>query len=138
MKHCINLSTVLTAGDSSDIEPKELCQEIQVLSGIIKDQNIEGTPRNIMNFLSTKNMIGSFPNLEISLQILLTLPVTVASGERSFSKLKLIKTYLRSSLSQERLAGLSLLAIENNILNHVNIDELISEFAKRKSRRVQF
>ena len=39
-----------------------------------------------------------FPNTCIALRILLTVPVTVASGERSFSKLKLIKTYLHSTM----------------------------------------
>jgi hypothetical protein len=35
--------------------------------------------------------------------ILLTLPVSVATEERSFSKIKLIKSYLRSTIIQERL-----------------------------------
>ena len=35
----------------------------------------------------------------------LTIPVSVVSGERSFSKLKLIKSYLKSIMSQQRLNG---------------------------------
>ena len=35
----------------------------------------------------------------IAYRILLTIPVIVASAERSFSKLKLIKSYLRSTMS---------------------------------------
>ncbi|TYI30607.1 hypothetical protein ES332_A05G400100v1 [Gossypium tomentosum] len=46
----------------------------------------------------------------------LTVPVTVTLAKRSFSKLKLIKTYLRSSMSQERLNGLAILSIENDFL----------------------
>lgn len=42
-----------------------------------------------------------------------TLPVTVASVERSFSKLKLIKDYRRNSMGQSRLNDLSILAIES-------------------------
>jgi len=38
----------------------------------------------------------------------LSLPVTVASADRSFSKLKYIKNYLRNSMAQERLKGLAL------------------------------
>ena len=46
--------------------------------------------------------------------LFLTLPVTVATAERSFSKLKLIKNYLRSTMGQERLSGLAMLSIEND------------------------
>ena len=45
----------------------------------------------------------------------MTVPVTVATAERSFSKLKLIKTSLRSSMTQERLRSLALLLIEKKI-----------------------
>ena len=44
-------------------------------------------------------------------------------GERSFSKLKLIKTYLRNSLAQDKLSNLALLSIENNILKSLNTTE---------------
>lgn len=53
----------------------------------------------------------------MSLRILLTLPVSVASGERSFLELKIIRNYLRSMMSQKRLCGLAILAIENGILD---------------------
>ena len=52
--------------------------------------------------------MGCYPNVDIAYRILLTTPVTVASAERSFSKLKLLKNYLRSSMSQERLNGLEI------------------------------
>jgi len=39
-------------------------------------------------------------------RIMLRIPVSVASAGRSFSKLKLIKSYLRSTMSQQRLNGL--------------------------------
>jgi 20S proteasome alpha/beta subunit len=47
--------------------------------------------------------------------ILLTIPDTVASAERSFSKLKLVKNYLRSTMSQDRLVDLARLSIESEI-----------------------
>nr|CAH7749919.1 unnamed protein product [Callosobruchus chinensis] len=44
-----------------------------------------------------------FPNLTIALRIMLSLPVTIASGERSFSSLKFIKNYLRTSTSRNNI-----------------------------------
>jgi len=41
-----------------------------------------------------------------------TIPVTSAGAERSFSKLKIIKNYLRNTTGQDRLKYLSLIAVE--------------------------
>jgi len=46
-----------------------------------------------------------YPNLCILLQMLVTLPVTTATAERSFSILKRLKSYLRSSMGDERLTS---------------------------------
>ncbi|KAF0767897.1 zinc finger MYM-type protein 1-like, partial [Aphis craccivora] len=43
-----------------------------------------------------------YPNITIALKIFLTLPVSVASVESCFSKLKLIKNYLRNTMKQQR------------------------------------
>ena len=47
-------------------------------------------------------MLDSFLNTCVAYRILLTISIIVDSTERSFSKLKLIKSYLRSTMSQER------------------------------------
>ena len=63
-----------------------------------------------------------YPNIFVAYRILFTIPITVASAERSFSKLKLLKNYLRSTMSQERLNGLATLCIEKKLLDDVNIE----------------
>jgi hypothetical protein len=57
-----------------------------------------------------------------------------ASGERSFSKLKLIKTYLRLSMSQERLSSLPTLSIENSIAQNLDFSELIKKLLQARMR----
>ncbi|KAK2362136.1 zinc finger MYM-type protein [Trifolium repens] len=79
-----------------------------------------------------------FPNTFIAYRILLTIPVTVASAERSFSKLKLLKSYLRSTMLQERLNGLVMIAIENDLLENIQYEELVDEFASKNARRENF
>jgi hypothetical protein len=55
------------------------------------------------------------------------------SAKRSFSKLKLIKSYMRSTISQQRLNWLTLLLIEKEILTNIDYNGLIKEFASQKA-----
>jgi len=55
-----------------------------------------------------------YPNVYISLIILSTLPVSTATSERSFSTMRRLKTYLRSSIGNERMTGLALLSIHKD------------------------
>jgi hypothetical protein len=64
--------------------------------------------------------------------------VIVASAERSFSELKLIKTYFRSSMLQERLNGLSTLSIEKDMLENIDINVIIKDFASQNTRKNHF
>ena len=66
---------------------------------------------------------------------MLTIPVSVASAERSFSKLKLIKSYLRLTMYNQRLNRLVLLSIEKDFLNKINYDNLINNFISQKARK---
>jgi hypothetical protein len=79
--------------------------------------------------------VDSYPNTAIAYQLLFIVPVTVASAERSFSKLKLLKNYLRSKMSQERLNGLAILCIEKILLDKIDTDVIINDFASRHIRR---
>lgn len=76
-----------------------------------------------------------FPNLNVLLHIFTVLPVTTATSERSFSVLRRLKTYLRSTKGEERLNGLTLANINSS--REVNIDEIIKIFCKRKPRRIE-
>lgn len=69
---------------------------------------------------------------------MLTIPVSTASAERSFSKLKVIKNYLRSTMSQERLSALAVLSIEADIASKLDYDTVIKEFSQVKSRKFLF
>ena len=53
-----------------------------------------------------------FPKLIQALKIAMTMGVSSASAERSFSSLRRIKTYLRTTMSQERLSNLAFLYVE--------------------------
>ena len=90
---------------------------------------------NVLKYIHEYELASSYPNFVLAIIIFMTLPVTVASAERSFSKLKLIKTYLRSSIAQDRLDALAIISIEIEQSRNLNIDELIDQFAERKARQ---
>ena len=87
----------------------------------------EGQPETPLALLGFIVSFGDdvFPNLGISLQILLTMPVSIASCEWSFSKLKLILSYSRASMGQDRLSDLALLSVERETLEKTDVDDVI-------------
>ena len=89
-------------------------------------------------FVTYHSAASAFPNVLTTLFIFLTLPVTTAAAERSFSKLKLIKNYLRSQMSQERLDDLAVLSIESDIAEQMNHSAVAKSFANAKVRKVSF
>ena len=82
-----------------------------------------------------------FPCLNSLLLIYATLPVSTSTGERSFSTLKHLKSYLRTTMGEERLNGLALMYIHKNVLSDTAkvISSTIDKFlAVDKNRRATF
>ena len=125
------------AEKKADISGTMLREELQSLKSILPDEFQDTVnPEKLLKYLSENNRHKSFHNVFIAVKLFLTIPVFVASGERSISKLKLIKTYLRSTMKQKQFNSLALLLIENDILKVVNVDSTIKYFASKKSRKV--
>ena len=66
---------------------------------------------SILPFLIANDMDRAFPNRAILYRIYLTIPISSAKPERTFSRLKLIKSFLRSSMGEERLSNLMISSI---------------------------
>jgi hypothetical protein len=130
---CINFGLFY----DTDVSGEELITEIEDCKMLLRTriQNIPKTPVDFLEFIVAYGD-DVFPNLRISLQILLTVAVSIASCERSFSKLKLISSYLRASMGQERLSDLALLSIEREQFEKINFDDVIDQFATVKSRKI--
>jgi len=84
------------------------------------------------------NLCTTFFDVLSACIIYLTLPVTVASAEISFSKLKLINNYLRNNKTQDRLSNIAVLNIEKDVAATIKLDEVINTFANCKARKVNF
>ena len=68
------------------------------------------------------------------LRIHLSVMVSNASGERSFSKLEIVKGKLRSSMGQERLNMLALMSIKHKLLCSLDYTDMIETFVLAKTR----
>ncbi|XP_076951120.1 uncharacterized protein LOC143624307 [Bidens hawaiensis] len=128
---CNFLQNALKFEGRSDIDGEELYMELSSLDTLYTMKF--SSPIEVLKHLNETQ--ENFPNARIAYRILLTVPVTVASAERSFSKLKLLKSYLRSTMFQERLNGLAMIAIESEILDSINCEEVIKQFAVKNARR---
>ena len=78
-----------------------------------------------------------FPNVYKCYKLLFTAPVSVADIERSFSKMKIVKNYLRSTMKGERLEELIVLSTEKDLTDTIHLDVVLKSWAARKNRKLR-
>lgn len=88
---------------------------------------------NVMEYLFNMQMDSIFPKIYKIYSLVLTISPTSVQCERIFSKLKLTKTYLRSTMHQERLEDLIIMSVERKILDELTDEEVINEFNRKKN-----
>lgn len=102
----------------------------------------EKSPYEIIKFLKEENLDQPFKEIFRLARLIATIPATTASVERTFSALKRIHTYKRSTQSEDRLSNLSLLSIEKELLEKLrekeNFYNLVIEKFATKSRRLDY
>ena len=65
----------------------------------------------------------------------MTCPISAASAERSFSKLKLIKTFHRSTTMDDRHTSLALISIESGCVHSFDYNDIIDVFTTAKAQK---
>ena len=76
-----------------------------------------------------------FPNIKQIFHVISTLSVTSAECERSISRLRYLKNYLRSTMQEDRLNGLAMLYVHRDI--PCPADAVVEEFARLRPRRME-
>lgn len=109
-----------------------LSNEIQVLKHMLK----QSKSKHIIDlYYELLPFQQAFPNFLSLLIGSITIPESSTTTERTFSKMKLIKTTARNSMSDNRLSDLSILAIERDIF--IDYEKIIDDFAvKHKNSRI--
>ena len=69
-------------------------------------------------------------------KLILVMPATNSTSERSFSAMRRLKTYLRSTMTQERLNQLMILHIHKELTDTLTMKEIANEFISKNERHV--
>ncbi|XP_073050714.1 uncharacterized protein [Primulina eburnea] len=97
-------------------------------------QNI-GTISELCRRLLETEKTRHYHLIDRLIRLVLTLPVSTATTERSFSAMKLLKTSLRNKMEEELLADSMIVYIEREFTASIDIDSVIDEFYSMKNRR---
>lgn len=129
----------MNSATANDIKMQSKHSKHTINTNDLSDQNDTGSDDSeetihvtvIYSALCKMGMASAFPNLFMAYKGICTLPPTSATAERRFSKLKLVKTKLRSTVGEKRLDNLMLISCNPDI--EVSIEDAINKFASTSS-----
>ena len=78
-----------------------------------------------------------YSQVAILVKLILVLPATNAISERSFSAMRRIKTFLRTTMLQKRLNHLMILHIHKALTDKLSVERIANEFVSRKEERLR-
>jgi hypothetical protein len=123
--HANNVEPLDTVGIKSLSEFKQWCSKWSRVSTDLRPDALLDTLKQCDN--------NVFPTLHALLTIGVVIPVSTATPERTFSALRLLKTYLRNRTGEKRLNGLAHMYFNSTV--PVDIENVIDRSASMKNRR---
>jgi hypothetical protein len=120
-----------------DLDCKRLQRQLAVLRDTCKDK--------IKTVWDVCTALAAFPSLqevfsEISklVKLFLVIPASSATAEKSFSAMRRLKTYLRPTMTNERLHSIMILHTHNDMLDDVDDNAIMDEFVCNENRKDMF
>ncbi|KAM6586353.1 hypothetical protein CsatA_008958 [Cannabis sativa] len=104
----------------------------------LPDFTVLATISDLCQWLVKTRKAEIFPIVYKVITLILTLPVSTATTERSFSAMNIVKTTLRNKMEDEFLSDCLLVYIEREIAKKFSIDSLIDDFRDMQERRSVF
>jgi hypothetical protein len=120
------------------LDTELLKSELKIIPNTInmyqQENKIEIT--NLMNFVDLLEKYKIVFNETYKMAIIsITIPVSSAGCERTFSCLRRLKTYMRNKMTDERLSNLSMMSIEKKIAKSLDLEEVVDKFAVNHNNR---
>lgn len=131
-KQFLDYNTLTPFLEHYGIPPEEVETELFTAHEMLESCGSDRTLKNLHDIYDELSTVPlGFPQLLKCLQIAMSFGITSAAAERSFSSLRRMKTYLRSTMSQERLSNLALLYIERELSSTLwdSMDDVLQTFA---------
>ena len=120
-----------------DLETDALQTEMFFFASLITaDCHAEKQRATLQTFTVLNKEPECYANTIKLMEIALMQHLTSCSSERTFSKLKIIISRMRSTMNQERLENLMLMSIESDIMEDLDKEKLVQDFMKISLRRV--
>lgn len=76
-----------------------------------------------------------FQQVEVLVRLLLVIPITSCEAERSFSSLRRLKTWLRNTMTQERLNSVATCNVHHEYIDAIDLKILVNTFVSSTERR---
>ena len=127
----------------NDIDWSDLKRHLPLLQDVVKKANPNVKKvTSIHTICEAMNSSAVFkdmlPTVHLLLRLYLTLPVTSATSERTFSALRRLFTYLRSSVTEKRLNNCLLLHVHKELTDSLDLVAVASEFVSLYDERKKF
>lgn len=108
--------------------------QLKLVSQLIHEAKLT-TISEFASWLKASTSRPYLSEVERLVGLILTLPATNAASERTFSTLKRVKTYLRSTMSQQRLNALLMLHTYKDLNDLLDPEDIIKIFVSGHSDR---
>ena len=128
----------VTAFYREDIDSDRLKMQLDVLSSNFPEDSSLHDLQSILKYLKElshpqRTLMSEVCTLA---SLILVMPASNAVSERSFSSLRRLKSYLRSTMTQERLNSILMLHVHNDLTDNLNLTEIGNEFVTGSEHRL--
>ena len=90
----------------------------------------------ILPFMIANDLDRAYPNVCTLYKLFIAIPVSSSQVERTFSRLKLIKNYLRSTTCADRLNAIAMLYIERELAEKIDFSVVIEKTCQSKKTQI--
>jgi len=141
LKQYLKLEETLLSGEADDLchnypELNEDMNSFKVQLNMFRNQFTYSNLAEAQAVLQTMNAAVRqlFPYVEVLVRLLLLSPATSCTAERSFSTLRRLKTWLRSTMTQRRLNAIAVCHTHQEVLDSLSVTDIAKLFAHSDNR----